>query len=295
LSVAAGTTAGVAIGTARRLVAQALREAAVEAPELDARILVGHAVGLDHTGLAAAATRPLTMTEAETLATLVARRLAHEPVARIVGVREFWGLPFRLTPDTLVPRPDSETVVEAALAALDAGGGRATVRRLADIGTGSGALLLALLSELPQASGVGTDLNVRALAAARRNARDLGLAARAQFVACDFGGALAGGGLDLVVSNPPYVTTGQIATLAPEVRDYEPAVALDGGTDGLAAYRDIAVQAGRLLAPGGLLIVEIGFGQAGDVTAIFRAAGLMVKGIRNDLAGVPRALLAGHG
>jgi release factor glutamine methyltransferase len=113
-------------------------------------------------------------------------------------------------------------------------------------------------------------------------------------VACDFGEALAGG-LDLVVSNPPYVTTGEIVTLAPEVRDYEPAVALDGGTDGLAAYRNIAVQAGRLLAPGGLLVVEIGFGQAGDVTAIFRAAGLMVKGIRNDLAGVPRALLAGHG
>jgi release factor glutamine methyltransferase len=276
------------------MVAQALRDAAIEAPELDARILVGHAVGLDHTGLAAAATRPLTATEAQTLAALVTRRLAHEPVARIVGVREFWGLPFRLTPNTLVPRPDTETVVEAALAAVDTSSGRATVRRLADIGTGSGALLLALLSELPHAAGIGTDISVRALAAARRNARDLGLAARAQFVACDFAAALAGG-LDLIVSNPPYVTTGEIATLAPEVRDYEPVLALDGGTDGLAAYRNIAVQAGRLLAPDGLLIVEIGLGQADDVTAIFRAAGLMVKGIRNDLAGVPRALLAGHG
>ncbi len=275
------------IAQARRTVADSLRGRGFDTPDLDARLLVGHALGLDHSAIAVASTRALTQAETERLDAVLARRLAHEPVARIRGSKEFWSLPLAVTPDVLVPRPETETVVEAALAVV----ARDRAPRIADLGTGSGAILLALLSELPTARGIGTDRSERALAVARRNADDLGLADRAAFVACDFADAIAGA-CDLVVANPPYIPSGDIATLAPEVRDYDPRLALDGGHDGLAAYRAIAADAARVLAPGGWLAVEIGIGQAEAVAALLTQHGLAVpRETHRDLAGRPRVVM----
>lgn len=279
--------AALSIAAARRRLAQRFLAAGLDTPDLDARILVGHALKLDHAALAAQADRRLTDAEADAIAALARRRLNREPVARIVGAREFWGLPLALNADTLVPRPETETVVEAALAAL--GDTRSRALRIADLDTGSGALLLALLSELPAAHGVGTDISTSALDCARSNAAALGLAERASFVACDHGAALANG-FDLVVANPPYVASGDIAGLAPEVRDFDPHRALDGGADGLAAYRAIAGDARRLLAPHGLLVLELGAGQRDAVHSLTAAAGLAPAVCRDDLSGVPRAL-----
>lgn len=280
------------VGAARRRLTETFRKAGLDTPALDARLLVGHALGLDHAALARAAERPLTVEVEEGIAALAARRLRREPVARILGHKEFWGLSLTVTPAVLVPRPDSETVVAAALSALDARGGCVRSLRFADLGVGSGALLLALLSELPRACGVGTDADPAALATARDNAVRLGLAGRAGFVACDYGEALAGA-FDLVIANPPYVRTADIATLAPEVRDFDPRMALDGGADGLDAYRAIAGDACRLLAVGAVLVLEIGTGQSDAVAALLRAGGLVVDGpAAPDLAGVPRALVA---
>jgi len=226
----------------------------------------------------------------------IARRLAHEPVARIVGMKEFWGLSVGVSPAVLVPRPETETVVETALAALDREGERVRPLRIADLGTGSGSLLLALLSELPNAFGVGTDLSVAALAVARDNAERLGLAARAAFVACDFAVALAGP-FDLAVANPPYVASGELAQVAPEVRDHDPRLALDGGPDGLGAYRALAADAPRLIGVGGHLVVEVGAGQAAAVAALFSQQQPVDVTGASDLAGTPRALHirpAGH-
>ena len=281
----------LSLDNARRDIARRLRAAAIDAPDLDARLLVGHALGLDHAGLARASGRALTAEEIAHIEALVARRLAREPVARITGVKEFWGLQLRLAPAVLVPRPETETVVEQALAALDRGGSRERPLRIADLGTGSGAIMLALLSELPHAFAIGTDRDRAALALARGNATRLGFDARAAFVACDFGQALAGG-LDLLVTNPPYVKSGDIAGLEADVRDYEPHAALDGGPDGLAAYRAIAADASALANPNAHLIAEIGAGQSDAVVSIFAAAGFDRIAVAPDLAGVPRAVSA---
>jgi release factor glutamine methyltransferase len=261
----------------------------IDSPELDARILVGAALGLDLTGMIAAATRPVTAAEAGRLEDFVCRRLQGEPVARILGSKEFWGLPLQLSAATLVPRPDTETVVALALQMLRAGPD-ADRPRIADIGTGSGAILLALLSELPDAVGVGTDISAAALRTASANARDLGLAGRAAFVACDYVSALSGG-FDLIVSNPPYIRSAEIKDLASEVRDHDPLGALDGGRDGLNAYRALIPPAARLLAPGGILALEVGRDQGADVEQLVAAAGLTLRGPpRTDLAGIPRAV-----
>jgi release factor glutamine methyltransferase len=275
------------VAQARRALAAQFRDAGLDSPELDARILVGHALGMDHAALAAAAAQPLAENIAADIARLAARRVAREPVSRIVGTKEFFGLPFTVTPAVLVPRPETETVVELALARID----RQSALRIADLGIGSGAILLALLHELPQASGVGTDIDAQALAVARRNAQQLGLAARAMFVRGEYGGALRGP-FDLVVSNPPYIARRDIATLAPEVRDHDPPHALDGGPDGLAAYRSIAADAARLLGPGGTLVVEIGAGQQRDVERTLTEGGLAIHAVRHDLSGVARAIAA---
>jgi release factor glutamine methyltransferase len=278
------------IASTRRVLAQSFRRHGLATPELDARLLVAHALGLDHAALAADGARVLTAEEADAIAALAARRRAREPVARIIGVKEFWGLDFKLNRATLVPRPETETVVEAALALLDRSQGRCAAFKLADLGTGSGALLLALLSELPLARGVGTDLSREALGCARHNAAALGLSARAAFVACDYGAALRGP-FDLVVSNPPYVRHDEVATLAPEVRMFDPLLALDGGVDGLDAYRAISTAARHLLSPDGILVLEFGAGQLGAVEALVTAAGLVpVGGPRHDLLRIPRAL-----
>jgi release factor glutamine methyltransferase len=278
------------IAEARRALAATFHAGGLDTPDLDARILVGHALGLDHAALAAADTRRLGADEESAIAALANRRLASEPVARILGYKEFWSLPLRVDAATLVPRPETETVIEAALAAIDAGGPRSRQLRIADLGTGSGALILALLSELPNAFGVGTDTSFEALVVARDNARRLAQT-RARFVACNMAAALRGP-FDAIVSNPPYIASGDIATLAPDVRDFDPHLALDGGTDGLDFYRAIAAAAPMLLAPGGALVVELGIGQAEPVAHLFAAVGLAPSPPHPDFNGTLRALVA---
>ena len=279
------------IESARRALAARLQSAGIEAAELDARLLVGHALGLDLTGMISAAQRVLSPDEAAELAQFAARRLYGEPVARITGLKEFWGLQFALSADTLVPRPDTETIVEAALECLDTGGPRSRALRIADLGTGSGAILLALLSELPNATGIATDINLAALRTARSNAMRNSLAHRAHFIACDYASALAGD-LDLIVSNPPYIPSIAIPGLETEVRDHDPRRALDGGADGYDAYRVIAPEAARLLTTGGLLVVEVGHDQSDTVAGLMKAAGLALpRAAKTDLGGVKRAVM----
>jgi release factor glutamine methyltransferase len=280
--------AGQTVDTARRRLTARFRAADVDSAELDARLLVGAALNLDLTGIITAASRKLTPDESNRLEAFAARRVNGEPVARILGQKEFWGLPLKLSTATLVPRPDTETVVELALEIIRAAPPRAL--RIADLGAGTGAILLALLHELPAALGVGTDISLEALRIARRNAADLGLASRAAFVACNYAAALAGP-FDLIVSNPPYIRSADIAGLSPEVRDHDPRTALDGGVDGLDAYRALVPQAADRLAPGGALVVEGGKGQSGPIEALMTAAGLSVQDpVKTDLSGIFRAI-----
>ncbi len=230
---------------------------------------------------------PLPAAAAERLAQFVARRARREPVARIAGEREFWSLAFALSPATLEPRPDSETVVAAVLARL---ADRTAAIRLLDLGTGSGCLLLALLSEVPRAVGFGIDLLPAAAAMARRNAAAMGLESRAFFAAGRWASGLAAK-VDVVVANPPYIPTAAIATLAPEVARYDPVQALDGGSDGLQAYRDLAPQIAGLLLPAGFACLELGEGQAAAVAEIFAAAGLDAVALHRDLGGAERCIV----
>jgi release factor glutamine methyltransferase len=263
-----------------------LAAAGVEAPAADARILAGHVLGTDRGGLLAAAGEEAGPAALAAFGRLVERRAAREPVSRILGVREFWSLPFRLNAATLDPRPDSEAVVATALTRLP---DRAAPWRLLDLGTGTGCLLLALLSELPAAFGVGVDLAPAAVAAARENARALGLAGRAAFLCGSWGEALTGG-FDLVVANPPYVAEGEAGALAPEVRLHDPALALYAGTAGLAAIAALAAGLGRLLGPGGRAVIEVGAGQAAAAEGLLRAGGLAPSGRGRDLAGIERCV-----
>jgi release factor glutamine methyltransferase len=284
------TFAGQTVEAARRKLTASFKSGGIDSAELDARILVGTATGLDLTGLIAVAARPVTSDEAMRLEDFTRRRLAGEPVARILGAKEFWGLPLQLSAAALVPRPDTETVVELALEMLRAEPDPKRRLRIADIGTGSGAILLALLSELPDAFGVGTDISVAALRTASSNAVRLGFASRAAFVACDYAAALSEP-FDLMVSNPPYIRSADITGLATEVRDHDPIVALDGGADGLDAYRQLIPQAARRLAQGGVLVVEAGHDQSGDIGELMTAAGLtQKKPPMADLAGIRRAV-----
>lgn len=290
MTVAEPTAEPLSVADVRRVWAKRFRTGGIDSPELDARILLGHALGLDHAALVAADARKLTRGEEQAIAALAQRRLAREPVARILGWKEFWSLPLRVDASTLVPRPETETIVEAALAFLDAGRRRTEPLRIADLGTGCGAILLALLSELPKALGVGTDASAAALRVARDNASRLGIG-RAHFVCCDLAAALRGP-FDLILSNPPYVASSDIASLAPEVRNFDPRRALDGGPDGLGFFRSIAAAAPALLAPGGAVIVELGAGQAQPAGELFARAGLAPMSPRPDINAVPRALLA---
>jgi release factor glutamine methyltransferase len=284
------SSAAQTVETTRRALAARFRNDKLDSAELDARMLVGAALGLDLTGMIAAAGRLVTPDQSTLIEEFARRRLAGEPVARILGQKEFWGLPLKLSAATLVPRPDTETAVELALEMLRASPGPDRGLRIADIGTGSGALLLALLSELPGAFGVGTDISVAALRTASGNAARLGFAARAVFVACDYAAALADS-FDLIVSNPPYIRSAEIAGLAPEVRDHDPRGALDGGVDGLDAYRALIPEAARLLLPGGALVVEAGRGQSGPIEGLMTAAGLThERPAKADLAGIRRAV-----
>jgi release factor glutamine methyltransferase len=277
------------VDAVRRTLSARFNAAGIDSAELDARLLVGAALALDLTGLITSANRVLNSDELRRLEFLAARRLQGEPVARILGEKEFWGLPLKLSADTLVPRPDTETVVELALESQRAAQITSRVR-IIDIGTGSGAILLALLHELPDSFGIGTDISEAALATARDNAERLGLAHRTKFVACHYAAAIAGH-FDLIVSNPPYIRSEEIAELAREVRDHDPRRALDGGADGLDAYRALIPQAAGLLAAGGALIVEAGLGQRGPIEALMTAAGLGLEpSAKTDLGGIPRAI-----
>ncbi|MEP9350870.1 peptide chain release factor N(5)-glutamine methyltransferase [Xanthobacter sp. KR7-225] len=277
------------LGDLRRALAGRLRQAGIAAADIEARLLVAQAAGLAPAQLLAHAQDRTDAGTRAAAAALLARRLAGEPVSRILGRREFWSMDFALAPETLVPRPDTETVVEEALAHV---ADRAAPLRLLDLGTGSGAILAALLSELPNAFGVGVDLSAGAARAACDNLARLGLGARACVVAGRWGEALSGP-FDLVVSNPPYIPTADLGRLDAEVRLHDPALALDGGSDGLCAYRAIVREAGRLLAPGGTLVLELGIGQDRAVAGLLREAGLALAGpARPDLAGIPRARAA---
>lgn len=264
-----------------------LAAAGAPTPDLDARLLVLQATGLSHEALIAEPGRLLDPRQAQHLESLARRRLAREPVSRIAGEREFYGRPFLIGPATLDPRPETETVVDCALRHIRAR--RDDTLRILDLGTGSGALLVSLLAELPQACGIGTDLSEEALLVAIENAGRLGVAERASFVWTSWTTAI-GGQFDVVVSNPPYIPTRMIAGLEAEVREYDPHLALDGGDDGLGAYRSIAEGARPLVAPGGMIAVEIGGGQAEVVAAIFAERGWNAEQILCDIAGRERVL-----
>lgn len=272
-----------------------LEAAGVEAARRDARLLACRLLGGGPELLLAQGDRELTPEEAARIEAAMARRAAREPVSRILGEREFWSLAFGLNGATLDPRADSETLVEAALAEI---GDRGAPLRILDLGTGSGCLLLALLSELPQADGCGIDISTEAVTQASANAERLGLSSRAGFLVHSWGQGLALGGAadagpwDLVVSNPPYIASGDIAGLAPEVAGFDPPGALDGGADGLDAYRDLIPAVAAVLRPEGLLALEIGHGQAAAVEGLLRAAGLAPLRRAADLAGIERCLLA---
>lgn len=286
-----GLDASLPLRDAIRRATAFLAAAGIAEGEGDARFLILGLLGLSHRDLVLEGHRPIGPA-APRLSEALARRAAGEPVARILGAWEFWGLPFTLVPDTLVPRPDTETVVEAALSALP---DRQAPLRILDLGTGSGCILVALLSELPNATGFGLDRSEAALRAARANAVANEVGARAHVVRGDWCDALRGP-FDLVVSNPPYIAADIIAGLDREVKEHDPRAALDGGADGLDAYRRILEALGRggILRPGAPAILEIGYDQAQSVQAIGVASGLQFAGLSRDLGGRDRALTFVH-
>jgi release factor glutamine methyltransferase len=263
-----------------------MKAAALDTPVLDARLIVQHALGLDWSALFLAPDQDLGEGERARLEAALDRRAKGEPVSRIVGRRHFWTLDLAVSPDVLDPRADTETVIEAALAAVP---DREAALRILDLGAGTGALLLALLAEYKQATGVGTDRAEAAVRLARTNADSHGLAGRADFLVADWADPLAAP-FDLIVSNPPYISRGDLPGLPVEVRAHDPAIALDGGPDGLDAYRRIMPAIAKLLCPAGVAVVEIGAGQSDAVNRIAAAAGLTLTDRRSDLGKIERAL-----
>lgn len=259
---------------------QVLRAAAIENPRMEARWLLGHAMGVTAETLLRDPRAGVPAAAAQAFTAMLARRARREPMAYIIGSAGFWGLEFQVSPATLIPRADTEALVEAALELAP------QARRVLDLGTGTGCLLLAVLSELPAASGIGVDLNPEAAALASRNAQALGLPAL--FLTGDWADALDAS-FDLILSNPPYIEAAAIPALMPEVAGHEPPAALDGGADGLDAYRRITAALPRLLAPGGLAVLELGQGQAPAVAQLARDAGLTWLEARPDLNAIPRA------
>jgi release factor glutamine methyltransferase len=264
-----------------------LEAAGLAGPVIDARLLVEAAAGATRADIVTDPYRALTPEQEETLSDYVARRERREPVSHILGRKGFWKIMLSVTPDVLTPRPDTETLVDYALKEFPEG----MAFNLLDLGVGSGAIMLAILAERPQAKGLGVDVSEAALAVARENAANLGLAAQAAFLRGDWTEGLAEASFDLVVSNPPYIATDVIGGLEPEVRDYEPRLALDGGPDGLAAYRRLAPEILRVLKPGGAFAVEIGYDQKEAVEVLFRQAG--ANGVRTlkDLATQDRVVV----
>lgn len=276
------------VGAVIAAATERLKQADVaETPRLDALLLLEQASGIAANRLRLDPAVPLTPAVVTAFEALLLRRLAHEPVSKIVGFREFWSLSFRTSADVLDPRPDSETLVEAVLAAV---ADRSAPLRLVDFGTGSGCLLLSLLHELPNATGLGVDLSPAALAIARENAGRLDVATRAAFRQGDWGQELAGA-FDILISNPPYIESAVVPTLEPEVAQYDPALALDGGPDGLNGYRRLAPDLARLAAPGAVVALEVGQGQDAAVSELLAAAGFSGLFARADLGGIRRVVV----
>lgn len=275
------------IGRAASLAAARLAANGIAAPRREARLLTALALGVDPAVVLGYPERAVPAAVRQRLDELVARRSAGEPVSRLRGSREFWSLDFALSAETLDPRPDSETLVGAALEFIP---DRSASLRLLDFGTGTGCLLLALLSELPQAFGVGIDVEPGAVLTARRNAAALGMADRARFVAACWGEAVTGT-VDVILANPPYIESEAISRLE---LAYEPRVALDGGRDGFEAFRVLAPAVRRLLTPTGLALFEVGAGQAAAVATLLQEAELVVRAVRRDLGGIERCLVATH-
>ncbi|MHA6300339.1 peptide chain release factor N(5)-glutamine methyltransferase [Devosia sp. CAU 1758] len=263
---------------------------------LDAKLLTSHALGLDALGLATGEQAPVSPEAAHAVAELMQRRMSGESVARIIGEREFYGLAFGLTHATLEPRPDTELLVDLALKALPEGG------RLLDLGTGTGCIPISILANRPDATGLATDLSPDALDMARRNATRHSVDERLGFAEGSWFEALALAlptvaeheKFDLILSNPPYITSVVVEALAPEVKDFDPRLALDGGPDGLGPYRVIATGAARFLRPDGWVMVEIGHDQGGSVPALFGQQGFDDIAVHKDLNGLDRVVLAHH-
>lgn len=264
-----------------------LAAAGIENPELDLRLLVQHVMGMSHPELLMNLNRMLSEVEVKDLNDAVSRRASREPVSRIVGSRGFWKSDFRVSPQTLDPRPDSETIIEEALKRA-----APPPRRVLDLGTGTGCLLLSLLQEWPQAVGVGLDISAEAVATARENAELLGLSSRVEFVESDWEKYAPNESFDSIISNPPYIADGEIDGLAPEVSLYDPRAALAGGEDGLDCYRSIAAFLPKWLKKGGWAFLEIGHTQANQVKSLLAEAGLDVINIVPDLAGSDRVVVA---
>jgi release factor glutamine methyltransferase len=285
----------------------ALQRAQIATASLDARILLQHVLQVSREQLLLGDGMAMTQEQHERYQGMITQRLARRPVSQLVGRREFFGRSFRVTQDTLDPRADSETLIEAVLLAH---GDRTQKLRILDLGTGTGCLLLTLLAEYPNAAGTGVDLSPAALAVAKDNAERLGLQQRVAWVQSDWcekmpqlqanatqgqdGGQIAVAPFDIVISNPPYIPTGDIASLEPEVRCHEPVLALDGGDDGMTCYRDILKPLPGMLSSQGIAVLEIGFGQQQAVSAIALEHGLTVRDVKYDLDGVARCLVVAH-
>ncbi|HEY4162527.1 MAG TPA: peptide chain release factor N(5)-glutamine methyltransferase [Dongiaceae bacterium] len=280
------------VGAMLRRATDRLGKGGISRPQAEARLLLAAATGLSRASIIGFPERTLAQDQSSEMERLVARRVQREPISKILGSREFWSLNFRVTGDTLDPRPDSETLIEAVLARID---DRNLPLRILDFGTGTGCLLLALLSELPNAQGVGVDISEAALAVARSNAEALGFSQRAHFTIGDWGRDIKSDQFDVIISNPPYIETSALKELEPEVAEHDPKLALDGGEDGLDAYRRLTPDAARLLKTGGLLALEIGQDQGEAVCRILREAGLEEAGSAADLAGIERCLMFRHG
>lgn len=260
-----------------------LKEQGIEGARLDAELLLTEVLQLDRVGLYVNYDRPLEATELAAYRQLVGRRARREPVAYILGRSEFWSLPLAVRSDVLIPRPDTEVLVEEALQRAG------SENRILDVGTGSGAIAIALAHELPKAQLVAIDLCDAALAVAQENARSNSVAERITFQQGDLQ-HLPSGPFELIVANPPYIPQGDLASLQPDVRDYEPHLALAGGNDGLDCYRTLAAQSRQCLTPGGWMLLEVGFGQAEAVQQLLADAGLIEVFCRNDYAGVARVV-----
>jgi release factor glutamine methyltransferase len=280
----------LSVAAAQALMEARLAGAGIEAPRREARLLLAAAMGSSLADLLAHPERPIGA-ESGRIEHFLAERLTRKPLSRIRGWREFYGLEFRLNAATLDPRADTETLVDAVLALIAGDGQRHAPLRILDLGTGTGAILLALLSRLPEATGLGIDLAAEALDVARYNAESLGLAGRAAFRAGDLMNGLDEA-FDILVSNPPYIPSGDLAGLDPEVALHDPRLALDGGLDGLDFYRRIVGQAPHCLVPGGILALEVGAGQAADVMRLLDTAGFGAPETRDDLAGIARVVVA---